>query len=52
MKGKFANNHKKIGSSKNLNLPWNSQVLFSENNNWTQNQERKTLNLKLMIFLK
>jgi hypothetical protein len=52
LNGKFVNNHKKIGSSKNLNLPWNSQVLFSENNNWTQNQERKTLNLEMMIFLK
>jgi len=49
---RFVSNHKKIDSSKKLNLPWNSQVLFSENNNWTQNQERKTLNLELMIFLK
>jgi hypothetical protein len=52
LNGKFVNNHTKIGSSKKLNLPWNSQVLFSENNNWTQNQERKTLNLEMMIFLK
>lgn len=41
LNGKFVNNHIKN---------WNSQVSFFEKNNWNQNQERKTLNLELMIF--